>query len=62
MTLVTSLLNPKMGQGSTRSNGNWATSKVQEVLQTWEVVEFMRSSCLSRDACNSFTAFIIPLR
>jgi hypothetical protein len=26
------------------------------------VVEFMRSSCLSRDACNSFTAFIIPLR
>lgn len=48
--MVASLLKPEMGQGSTRSNGNWASPKVQEVLQTREVVEFMRSSCLSRDA------------
>jgi hypothetical protein len=39
---------------------NWASSKVQAAFQAPEAVEFMLPSCLSKDACNCFAAFIIP--
>src|ERR1039458_2059528 len=56
--MTASVMGMSKRKGWVRSN--WASSKVQVAFQAPEVVEFMQPSCLSKDACNCFTAFIIP--